>query len=164
VRPVRLTDEEPLRDLFYRLSDDSTYRRFMFCKRRHPHQEMQDLVQVDYEQSMALVACDAADERHEIVAMARYDVDPATRLADIAFVVRDEWQGRGLGTLLMQRMAAIARSHGLSGFTADVLVTNRPMLSVFQKSGLALDLVTEAETCRVTARFDGVRAEDPARA
>jgi RimJ/RimL family protein N-acetyltransferase len=154
VRPVRLSDEEPLRDLFYRLSDESTYRRFMFCKRRHPHEEMQDLVQVDYERSMALVACAAEGDGLEIVAMTRYDVDPATRLADVAFVVRDAWQGQGLGTLLMRRMAAIARARGLLGFTADVLVANRPMLAVFEKSGLALDMRPGGKSYHVTARFE----------
>jgi RimJ/RimL family protein N-acetyltransferase/acyl CoA:acetate/3-ketoacid CoA transferase beta subunit len=154
VRPVRLTDEEPLQDLFYRLSDESTYRRFMRFKRVHPREEMQHLVDLDYEQSMALVVCRVEGEREEILAMSRYDVDPATGLADIAFVVRDEWQGRGIGTLLMRRMGEIARARGLAGFTADVLVTNKPMLAVFQNSGLKLRGEMRGETYRLTARFE----------
>ncbi len=137
VRPVRVADEEALQDLFYRLSDESTYQRFLHFKQSHPHEEMLTLVNPDYENNMALVAWDeTAGHTHEIIAMSRYDVDLATRMADIAFVVRDEWQGRGLGTILMRRMAEIAQARGLAGFTATVLSTNRKMLGVFQRSGL----------------------------
>ncbi|HEX2572428.1 MAG TPA: GNAT family N-acetyltransferase [Polyangia bacterium] len=134
LRPVSINDEKPLQDLFYRLSDDSVYRRFMGYKRAYPHEEMQELVDLDYEHNMGLVAC--APETGELIGMARYDLDPATRLGDIAFVVRDDWQGRGVGTLLMRRMIEIARARGLAGFQADVLATNQAMLALFQKSGL----------------------------
>jgi acyl-CoA hydrolase/GNAT superfamily N-acetyltransferase len=154
VRPVRITDERHLQELFYRLSDESTYRRFMAYKRVHSHEDMQRLVDLDSEQNMALVVCvpDAAGE--DIVAMARYDVTLATNLADIAFVVRDEWQGKGIGTLLLTRMCEIARARGLSGFTADVLRTNRPMISVFQKSGLTLEVEALDETYHIVARLE----------
>jgi acyl-CoA hydrolase/RimJ/RimL family protein N-acetyltransferase len=153
VRPVRLTDEQPLQDLFYRLSDDSTHRRFLSFKRRHPHEEMQSLVDLDYEQNMALLAELPEGERERIVAMARYDLDRATNLADIAFVVRDEWQGRGVGTRLMRRMIEIACAHGIAGFTADVLAINKPMIAVFQNSGLKLDLELDHDVYHLTARF-----------
>ncbi|WP_438001585.1 GNAT family N-acetyltransferase [Sorangium sp. So ce185] len=160
-RPVRLSDEAALQDLFYRLSDESVYRRFMSHKREHPHEEMQQLVNLDYEQNMAIVAC-AGPERDAVVGMARYDVDPKNNLADIAFVVRDEWQGKGVGTLLMRRMAEIARARGLSGFEADVLLSNKAMMRVLEKSGLRLSLDLEAGVYHVTARFDAPEGRAPA--
>lgn len=137
VRPVQLTDEPRLQAMFYRLSDESTYRRFLCHKRTHSHEEMQRLVDVDYEASVALLVV-SAEEPEEILGMARYDVDPATGLADIAFVVRDECQGQGIGSLLMRRMTEIAKRSGLQGFEADVLLGNQAMLRVFQHSGLAV--------------------------
>jgi acyl-CoA hydrolase/GNAT superfamily N-acetyltransferase len=137
VRPAALSDEHAVQALFYALSDESVYRRFLGYKKAHPHEEMQQLVDLDDETDMALVAC--VPSSGEVVAMARYDVDPATRLADIAFAVRDDWQGRGLGSLLMRRMKEIARARGLAGFVADVLAHNRPMLGVFQQSGLKFE-------------------------
>jgi GNAT superfamily N-acetyltransferase len=134
VRPLAVSDEAGLQDLFYRLSDESIYRRFLCHRRVHPRAELAELVDLDYEQNMGLVV--ALPDSRELVAMARYDVDPATRLADIAFVVRDDWQRRGIGTLLMSRMREIARARGLAGFSADVLAANKPMLLVFQNSGL----------------------------
>ncbi len=157
VRPVRVTDEETLRDMFYRLSDESTYRRFMEFKRRHPREEMRRLVDLDYEQNMALVVEARHGSREEIIAMARYDVNPATNMADIAFIVVDEWQGRGVGSLLMARMREIADSRGLDGFTADVLATNKPMIAVFQNSGLRVQMEMEGGVYRLVALFDSKR-------
>ena len=85
--------------------------------------------------------------------MSRYDVDPATLLADIAFVVRDDWQKKGLGTLLMRRMSEVARARGLAGFTADVLADNKAMMAIFQKSGLRLRVQLENGAYHLVARF-----------
>jgi GNAT superfamily N-acetyltransferase len=162
IRPVRLSDEETLRDLFYRLSDESTYRRFLSYKNRYPHKEMQYLVDVDYEQNMALVACTVDGACAEIIAMARYDVDPATHLADIAFVVRDDWHRQGIGTLLMKRMSEIARARGIAGFSADLFATNRPMLGILRKSGLKVQMELEQGVYHATLRFDdGSQAAGP---
>jgi acyl-CoA hydrolase/N-acetylglutamate synthase-like GNAT family acetyltransferase len=152
VRPVRMTDEELLQDLFYRLSDESTYTRFMGYKRAHPHEEMAELVDLDDEESVAVVVCSDGEGR-DIVGMARYDVDPAVNLADIAFVVRDDWQGRGVGTVLMKTMAEIARARGLAGFTADVLATNKSMMMVFHRSGLKVNADLEGGAYHLVARF-----------
>jgi acyl-CoA hydrolase/GNAT superfamily N-acetyltransferase len=159
VRPVRMTDEEPLRDLFYRLSEESVYKRFMAHKKVHPHEEMQDLVNLDYESNLGVVACVEAGEREDFIGMARYDVDPATALADVAFVVRDDWQGKGVGSLLMRVLAEVARTRGLAGFTADVMVTNKPMMMILQSSGLPLGVRRDGDVYRVTARFAAVREE-----
>lgn len=152
VRPVRMTDEELLQDLFYRLSDDSTHQRFMSYKRAHPHEDMAELVNLETEDSVGIVVC-ADEEGRLIVAMARYDVDPATNLADIAFVVQDEWQGRGVGTLLMKSMAELARARGLSGFTADVEAANKPMMMVLHRSGLEVSANLVGGAYHLVARF-----------
>ena len=149
LRPARVTDERALQDFFYRLSDESTYKRFLHAKCRYPHDELQQLVDVDDERNMAIVAC-AGDE---LVALARYDLDPATRLADCAFVVRDDWQGRGVGTALLRRLHEIALERGLAGFQADVLATNRAMLDVFRESGLRFESSTEAGVVHLETRF-----------
>jgi GNAT superfamily N-acetyltransferase len=154
VRPVRVSDEGALQDLFYRLSDESTYRRFMMHHRAHPHEEMQALAALDYESAMGVIACRADGGREEILGMARYDLDPATRLAEIAFVVRDDWQHRGVGRVLFQRMADVARTRDIAGFTAHVLLGNRPMMSIFEKSGLPLEVTLSDGAYHLIARFE----------
>jgi GNAT superfamily N-acetyltransferase len=142
VRPVRMSDEEALQDLFYALSNESARQRFLAHKSAYPRAEMQKLVDADYVETFGLVASNP--DTGELVAMARYDMDPATRFGDIAFAIRDDWQRRGVGSRLMQRMLEAARANGLLGFSADVLSSNRGMLMVFQQSGLC-----------VQSQFDG---------
>jgi GNAT superfamily N-acetyltransferase len=151
VRPIAVDDERAVQDLLYRLSDDSVYKRFLSFHRRHPHEEMLELVDLDFERNMGLVACLPATG--EVIGMARYDVDAATGLGDIAFVVRDDWQRRGVGTLLMRRMVAIARARGVAGFQADVLASNKAMLAVFHGSGLAFHGAIESGVYHLEARF-----------
>jgi acyl-CoA hydrolase/GNAT superfamily N-acetyltransferase len=153
IRPARATDEEPLQDLMYRLSDESTYMRFLQHKRAHPNEEIRELVDLDRDRNMALVVQAGTDPSAELVAICRYDVDPATGLADIAFVVRDDWQGKGIGTRLMQRTAEIAKARGVHGFTADVLRSNRDMLGVFHRSGLVVQSELESGVYHVVLTF-----------
>jgi acyl-CoA hydrolase/GNAT superfamily N-acetyltransferase len=142
VRPIRMSDDESLQRLLYDLSKESSYLRFMGHQSVHSHQDMQKHVDADYAASVALVVCEPVNG--DLVAMAQYEVDPGTGYADIAFVVRDDWQRLGLGTRLMRRMIEIGRAKGVAGFTADVLPQNLPMMLVFQQSGLT-----------VQSRFDG---------
>jgi GNAT superfamily N-acetyltransferase len=152
IRPARVTDEQALQSFFYSLSDDTIYRRFLGYKKVHSHAEMQDLVDLDFEHNMALVAVD--DARDEIMAVARYDVDPATDLAEIAFSVRDDRQGRGLGTVLFRRMAQIAHRRGIAGFCADVFATNTAMLRVFHRSGHKVTTKLDVGVYHLELRFD----------
>lgn len=152
VRPVRMSDVEALQDMFYSLSDQSAYQRFMGHKGTYSHAEMQHLVDSDYAANMGLVVSDPGTG--ELIAMARYDVDPATLLGDIGFAVRDAWQRRGVGALLMRRMSETARANGLSGFRADVLAGNRGMLMVFQKSGLCVQSQFDGGAYHLQMRFE----------
>jgi RimJ/RimL family protein N-acetyltransferase len=150
---VRITDERPLQDLFYRLSSESIHQRFLHFKTTHPHEEMQNLVNPDVDGAHALVAEAAADDTGALCAMARYDVDPATQTADVAFVVGDDWQGKGLGTALLARLAKSAKERGLSAFTADVQSSNKAMLGVFQASGFRYESQRDADVTHVVLRF-----------
>ncbi len=154
LRAVRMADEDSLKRLFYQLSDESVYERFLCHKRSHPHDEIMALVNVDYETSMALVGEIERGEEREIVAMARYDVNPATRLGDVALVVLDAYQGQGLGTSLFRRLAELARARGILGFTADVLPTNARMLAIFNKSGLKVESRLDAGLFRVRMEIE----------
>jgi GNAT superfamily N-acetyltransferase len=81
------------------------------------------------------------------------EVDLATQTADVAFVVDDAWQRRGLGPLLLARLAQLARERSLVGFTADVLSSNKGMLGAFQASRLRYETQREGNVNRVVLRF-----------
>lgn len=136
-RPVQPTDEALLQDLFYRSSEQTIYMRFMSYLKALPHRQAQKFVDVDYHDELALVGTVEEGERNVIVGVGRYHRDPATDYADCAFLVRDDWQGRGIGRYLVERLIEVARTQGIKGFTADVLASNTRMMHVFHQSAPA---------------------------
>jgi acyl-CoA hydrolase/GNAT superfamily N-acetyltransferase len=138
LRPVKISDEPLLKAFFYALSDKSRYRRFISMRQDMPHERLQEFVVIDYTQAMVILAVigDAAHE--EVVGIGQYAIDAASHTADVAFVVRDDHQSRGIGTALLTYLTYLARKQGLLGFTADVLMDNTPMLRVFEKMGFVM--------------------------
>lgn len=160
-RPVRPGDEDALHDLFYSLTDESARNRFLGTKVAFPRADMRALVDVDYDKRFTVVVVDALARSEDLIAVASYTLDPTTRLAEIDFVVRDDWQGRGVGTALMQRMIAIGKERGLDGFSACMLSTNSKMLGVFHQSGLKVVAILDSGVCELTARFPEATQRNP---
>ncbi|MDH3404614.1 MAG: GNAT family N-acetyltransferase [Acidobacteriota bacterium] len=140
LRPLKLSDEALVRDLFYRLSPESVRYRFFQLIQALPHRKLQELLRIDYAEDMALVVLTSStDEDAQMVAIAHYLKDPRSNFAEAAFLVRDDWQGKGVGTQLMAALLEAARRQGIAGFTAEVLADNKGMLRVFHKCGYALE-------------------------
>lgn len=155
MRPLKLTDEPMLRDMFYKLSPDSIRYRFFRMIKAMPHEKLQDFLRVDYDADMALVVLtDDNDENAEMSAIAHYAKDPRTNFADAAFLVRDDYQGKGIGTILMNALVTAARERGIGGFTADVLADNAGMLRIFHKCGFAVESELEDGEYHLTIPFD----------
>lgn len=93
------------------------------------------------ERSFVLVASIQGPGQREPIAVARYDVDPTTGVAEVALAVNEAWQGQGVGTLMFRRLWETARERGVNGFTAEVLVGSSRMLALFSNSGLRLESV-----------------------
>ena len=134
-RPIHATDESQLCSLFYGLSPESVYLRWMGHLKQSPRKQMTELMFLDQRAQVAMVGTLTESHGEEIIAMGGYDLDPKTNRAEIYFTVRDEWQSHGLGTYLFKLLVQIAIRNGISGFTAEVLMHNKRMLSVIQKSG-----------------------------
>ena len=139
MRPLKLTDEPLLREMFYRCSPESIHSRFFRMIAAMPHDKLQDFLRVDYAADMALVVLEDASENAPVIGVAHYRSDPRTDFADAAFLVRDDWQNKGIGTHLVGRLAEVARRHNIAGFTADVLHGNHGMLQVFHRCGYPVE-------------------------
>ncbi len=149
LRPIRPDDEPLIRDMFYSFSQQTVYLRYHALLKTMPHDKLQVFCNVDYDTEMALVAVTGAGGNEEIVAVGRYMTDPGRQSAELAFVVRDDWQRKGLGTVLFQRLIDIGRQQGLRHFSADVLAHNSGMLKIFHRSGLGVETSTEDGVVRV---------------
>ena len=132
-RLIEPTDEPLIQDLFYRSSEQTIYMRFFSHIKAMPHKQAQGFVDVDYTNHLALVGTVQEQDREVIVGVGRYNRDPATNYADCAFIVRDDWQDKGIGRYLVNRLIEVARERGIEGFTADVLVQNTRMMHVFHQ-------------------------------
>jgi len=135
VRPSKASDVRGLQDLFYKLPPKDVYTRFFRSLKCLSVSEAEHLCNVDYNQEMAFVVTTGEREKEKIIGSSFYMVNPSTNMADVAYMILNEWQGIGLGTILQQRMVEYAKSKGLKGFTADILAENTAMLKMAQKCG-----------------------------
>lgn len=134
IRQGRPTDAELLVRGFARLSPDSRYRRFLRPLPELDEGTVRYLTDVDHNEHEAMVALD--EESQEGLGVARYVRDPERPdAAEVAVTVIDDWQGRGLGTLLLEVISARARQEGIKTFTALVLAENRDMLDLIAGLG-----------------------------
>ena len=153
-RPIRPTDEEEMRRLFYRFSDEAVYYRYFSSLNAMPHTRMQTYVNVDWSDVMSIVGVVGKPREGSIVSEARYLVDAVGGWAEIAFVVDEPYQRLGISTYLFNLLVKLAKERGIKGFWADVLVSNTAMMKVFNKSGLPVLTEKESGVYRVTIPFD----------
>jgi acyl-CoA synthetase (NDP forming)/GNAT superfamily N-acetyltransferase len=137
LRPIRPEDEEALVAFHGRLSPHTIYRRFFSPRPVLPPKDVHRFTNVDYRDRMALIAL----IHGEMAGVARYDRQPtpAGDEAEVAFVIEDRHQGRGLGSLLLEHLAAAARERGYRYFVAETLAENRSMLGVFRDAGFVAE-------------------------
>ncbi|MCG3198039.1 MAG: GNAT family N-acetyltransferase [Candidatus Omnitrophica bacterium] len=136
IRPIHPTDEHRVKDLFYTLSQDSIYTRFMSRMKWVPRKQVREFVYVDHRTEVSIVATIPEADGEDIIGIGGYYLDAHTNRAEVAFVVADRWQHRHIGSFLLKHLVTIARRHGIAGFTAEVLAENKPMQAVFNNSGL----------------------------
>ena len=134
VRAIRPDDTERLRAFHRHLSSDSITFRFFRYMPELSKEDADRFTHIDYERRMALVATSGSDEVEEILGVVRYEaMNPET--AEVAFVVEDHWQGHGIATALLHRLAKYARERGFTTFVAITMGSNSRMLEVLRNSG-----------------------------
>ena len=153
IRPITPEDGAALLAFHARLSDETIHLRYFS---NHPHlrpDEVEHFTHVDHDRRMALVGV----LHGQIVAVARYQ-HIADDEAEVAFVVDDAHQGRGLGTLLLEHLAAFARTRGIHRFVADTLAGNSRMRNVFRDAGFVEHGHYEGGVVRVNLDIDPTEA------
>lgn len=134
LRPIRPDDADALREFHRRQSADSRYYRFFSPKPELSDAEVERFTTVDFVDRVAFVV----EDHGEFIAWASYERWQNRGDAEVAFMVDDRYKGRGIATLLLEHLAAVARENGIEQFTAQTLADNRGMLAVFAKAGWPL--------------------------
>ncbi len=139
IRAIRPDDKERLVEHFSRLGAQSVYFRFFGVKKRLTPGELRQFTELDFRQRVGLVATLVEDGQERIIGVGRYAItvtgNGAPCRAEVAFAVADRHQRRGIGAVLLEHLAEIARAQGVEEFEADVLGENNAMLAVFMRSG-----------------------------
>jgi acetyltransferase len=141
LRPIHPGDGPALTALYDRLSPQTAYQRFFTVMRRLPPDWAHILSNVDYDRRMAIVAI---GPENTLIGVARYAHDARLQEAEIAIVVEDRWQGRGLGRHLLTELIGYAQGKGIRRFRAYVLADNRRMLDLLERVTAIRDRRLEA--------------------
>jgi acyl-CoA hydrolase/GNAT superfamily N-acetyltransferase len=153
IRPTKASDVEMLQNLFYHMSKQDIYTRFFRRLQSLPVSQAQHFCNVDYETAMAFIAVMGVRENEQIIGSSMYVMDHATNLAEVAFMIRPEWQKVGLGRALQNRLVEYAKSKGLRGFTAQILIENDKMISLIKKVSDKIQSKCDSGVYEITALF-----------
>jgi len=151
IRPIKPSDEDMMRRLFYQFSDESRYFRYFYRVSIMPHKEMQKYVNIDYNHILSLVAVIEKDRTERIIAEARYAYYRQEDTYELAFITDEEFQGRGISSFMLEYLIDIARKRELREVMANILPENTRMIHVFDK--LPVNWVTSFEDGVVVKRY-----------
>jgi len=148
LRPIRPADADALVEFHAGLSQRTRYLRYFSTYPQIPQRDLARFVNVDHHDRVAIIALLGT----QIVAVGRYERAAGTDEAEVAFVVADVHQGRGIGSVLLEHLAAAARERGVRRFQAVVLAENRAMVRVFRDAGY--EIARQLEYGELTLEFD----------
>jgi RimJ/RimL family protein N-acetyltransferase len=151
IRAIRLDDADALLKAFNDLDRESVYRRFFGPKKELTDGELAQLTDVDFKGVVALLVTKRTGESDVLMGGGRYAADrPGSAKAELAFVTGGNYRGLGIASLILRHLVRIAQESGIAGFEADVLAENQPMLAVFRRSGLPMQLGRDGNVLHVT--------------
>jgi len=153
LRPIKPSDATLKQHLFYALSKETIKKRYLGSLKAMPLKRIWPYVTIDYENEMSIVGVVMEGEMENFVAIGSYARIPHTRMAEVSLVVRDDWQNKGLGTLLLKYLIEIAKKKGFEGFTAWVLIENTKMMHIFKKLGYPIKYRIEGNLYYVVIKF-----------
>lgn len=149
IRPIQPEDAELLVEFYSRVSDESKYYRFFSPMPQLSERDVKRFTEVDYVNRVAFILTVAG----EMIAVGRYDtIEPGK--AEVAFLVEDKHQGRGIGQLLLEHLAQAGRERGIERFVAEVLPDNQAMIHTFKDAGYQVTSVYDEGVMELEFRID----------
>jgi len=157
IRPAKPVDERRIQEHFYTQDKDDIYSRFFQAKTRFVRDDVESMFQIDYVKNLTLLVVVGEFGFGKVVAVGEYLLDPAKNIAEIAFSVSKEWQGKGLGKILMNKLSEAARENGIFGLMAYTLPRNQGMIKLFKSLPYKTETVYDGEVVELTCMFDQLK-------
>jgi acyl-CoA hydrolase/GNAT superfamily N-acetyltransferase len=152
-RPAKPVDERRIQEHFYQLEKVDIVSRFFHKKTRFVRLEVQGMFQVDYIHNMTIIALVGESGFENVVGVGSYYFEPADNMAEVAFSVSKEYQGKGLGKILIRKLAEAARENRISGLFALTSPGNKNMIKLFRKLPFKVRSVL-GDDLMLSCRFD----------
>jgi GNAT superfamily N-acetyltransferase len=154
LRPAKPVDQRRLQEHFYNLDEQDVIARFLHAKSRFNREEIADLSQTDFVNDLTMVAVVGEFGFSRVVGVGEYVFDPAKDLAEVAFSVSSDFQGKGLGRMLMKKLCQAARENGIAGLIAYVSPRNTAMVRLFNSVRYRVQTVYDGDLLELSCRFD----------
>lgn len=154
VRPVKPVDERRIQEHFYNLEESDIIARFFYDKTNFLKEEMEDVSQIDYVKDLTIVALVGEFGFGRVVGVGEYLIDPNTNVAEIAFSISKEYKQKGLGKVILKKLAAAARENGIAGLVAYVAPDNNAMIKLFNHLPYPVTTSFDGEMLALKCLFD----------
>ena len=157
IRPAKPVDERRIQEHFYNQDKSDIYSRFFHARTRFVRDDLERMFQIDYIKNLTLLAVVGEFGFGKVVAVGEYLLDQAGNIAEIAFSVSRDWQGKGLGKILMRKLCEAARENEISGLTAYTMPGNQGMIKLFKSLPYNISTIYDGEVVELTCMFDEVK-------
>jgi acyl-CoA hydrolase/GNAT superfamily N-acetyltransferase len=152
-RPAKPVDDRMIQEHFYNMDAKDVHTRFFSMRRNFYREDMEDIFQVDYIKNLSIVAVTGEVGFEKVVGLGEYVLAHGT-VAEVAFSTSKEWQGKGIATVILRKLAEAARENGFTGLIAYMLANNTGMIKLFKKLPYKVNATVESETLVLRCDFD----------
>jgi len=160
-RPARPTDERLVQEHFYAMDQQDVVRRFLHEKTSFLREDVADVFMVDYVNDMAILAVTGEPGFERVIGVGGYFSSPGGGPAEVAYSVAKDWQGKGISSILQEKLLDSARNHGIPGFVAYTSAGNRAMIRLFEKLPYRVDILQDADGVTLKTLFDDLPSPAP---
>jgi acyl-CoA hydrolase/RimJ/RimL family protein N-acetyltransferase len=152
-RPAKPVDDRLMQEHFYVMDEKDVQTRFFGMRRSFYREDMEDMSQVDYIKNLSIVAVTGEVGFEKIIGLGMYALEHGTT-AEVAFSVSTEWQGKGIASVLLEKIAEAARENGITSLQAYVLPTNKSMIKLFKKLPYKVETTIEEGSLILQCNFE----------
>lgn len=157
IRPAKPVDERRIQEHYYTLDQEDIFRRFFHEKTSFERWEVENKSQIDYIKDLTLIGVVGESGFDQVVAVAEYLLLVKSNMAEVAFTVNRDYQGKGLGKIFLKKMADAARENGIAGLVAYTAPQNRAMIGLFKTLPYKVTTTFDGEALTLSCRFDELK-------